>query len=501
MGDNTAIIDKSQRAWLVYLSWGILATGMYFVLPSATAQDVFVTFIDLSVVTAIAAGIFLHRPSHPLPWFLFAFGMGLIFVGDIVWAAYLLRVGAPYPSVADVLYFAGIAFFMVGLLLIGGGGMGKNAANLIDPLIVATGTAMLAWVLMVDRRFDPDSSLPLDRLLSIAYLLLYAVMVAIVIRPLFVPAKRVPALYLVCGALAVLVIFDAAYGSLTSGSYEGYRAGSFVYAGLLLSSALLGSAALHSSMASLAEPVPQEPGELTWWRLVLLTGALLLAPAVVAIQAALGEAVDAPLVVGGSAVLFLLVAARLAGMIAERKTLELRMEFQASHDPLTQLPNRSLFAERFEQAMARSARRGNMMAVLFVDLDDFKEVNDSSGHQAGDEVLVAVAERLRRCIRPSDTAARFGGDEFVLLLEDLEDEWGAARVAERILKEMRTPLAIGAAEIVVGASIGIALGSGEAQDRLGVILRRADLALYTAKDRGKAGYEIFDPSSEDTIKA
>ena len=226
-------------------------------LPSATVQDLFVAFINASVVMAIAAGILMHRPSHPLPWYLFAVGMGLVFVGDIVWAAYLLLVGDPNPSVADGFYFAAIAFFVVGLLLIGRGRIGKNGANLIDSLIVATGTAMFSWVLLVERSLDPDTSLPLERLLSIAYLILYAMMLAIVIRPLFVPAKRVPALYLICGALAAHVVFDAAYGSLTSGSYEGYRAGGFVYAGVLVSRALFGTAALHASMAALTEPAPE----------------------------------------------------------------------------------------------------------------------------------------------------------------------------------------------------------------------------------------------------
>lgn len=112
-----------------------------------------------------------------------------------------------------------------------------------------------------------------------------------------------------------------------------------------------------------------------------------------------------------------------------------------------------------------------------------------------------MAERLRGCIRPSDTAARFGGDEFVLLLEDLEDAWGAAQVAERILKELQTPIFLGEIEIGVDASIGIALGSGAAQDRLGDLLRKADLALYTAKGRGKSSYDIFDPDSEDRVQA
>jgi diguanylate cyclase (GGDEF)-like protein len=119
--------------------------------------------------------------------------------------------------------------------------------------------------------------------------------------------------------------------------------------------------------------------------------------------------------------LFLLVAIRMAGMVSERKILEQRLEFQAFHDPLTDLPNRALFEDHLEQALARKPRHGDNVAVLFVDLDDFKEINDSFGHQTGDKVLVVVAHRLRACLRPADTPARLGGDEFTVLLEDVED--------------------------------------------------------------------------------
>ena len=194
----------------------------------------------------------------------------------------------------------------------------------------------------------------------------------------------------------------------------------------------------------------------------------------------------------------MLVALRMAGMIAKRKLLEQRLKFQAFHDPLTRLPNRTLFMDRFEQALARSERQGGKVAVMFVDLDDFKEVNDSLGHETGDRVLVAVAKRLRVCLRPSDTAARLGGDEFTVLLEDVEDAQGAVRVAERILEELRTRITLGELERIVGASIGIVLGSGT-HDRPGDLLRRADLALYRAKGRGKGDYEVFEPGLEDQI--
>jgi diguanylate cyclase len=489
---------SSQRLWLLYLVAEVLAAGGYFLLPSATAQNVFIVLIGLTVVAAIAAGIRLHRPRHLLPWYLFAFGMTLAVAGDTFSVIYVLWTKYSYTVMVDAFYFGSLSLVVAGLLLVGRGGIGRNGANLIDPLILAVGTGILSWSFIVEPGMHGSSSSLLERLLSISYLFVYVLLLTIVVRPLFIPAKRSPALYLLCGSVATVFVGDLAYGSITSGTYEAYAAGSLFYVWYLLCISFLGAAALHPSMAAISEPASEVPSKLTWWRLVLLSGAMLLAPAGLALQAVLGQPIDVPLIVGGSAAVFSLVALRMAGMIAERKSLERCLEFQAFHDPLTHLPNRTLFMDRFERALARSERQGGKAAVMFVDLDDFKEINDSLGHETGDKVLVAVAKRLRVCLRPTDTAARLGGDEFTVLLEDVEDVQGAVRVAERILEELRTPLTFGESEVNVGASFGIALGDGT-HDLPGDLLRKADLALYRAKGRGKAYYEVFEPGLDEQI--
>jgi diguanylate cyclase (GGDEF)-like protein/PAS domain S-box-containing protein len=146
--------------------------------------------------------------------------------------------------------------------------------------------------------------------------------------------------------------------------------------------------------------------------------------------------------------------------ITERKALEERLQHQAFHDPLTDLPNRLLFVDRLQQALRRTRRRPRCkVAVLFIDLDNFKIINDSLGHEVGDQLLVAVGERLGRYLRPEDTVARFGGDEFTVLIENVENPTDAVRVAERIMEILREPFVVGGRELFVKVSIGIGLGT------------------------------------------
>jgi len=152
---------------------------------------------------------------------------------------------------------------------------------------------------------------------------------------------------------------------------------------------------------------------------------------------------------------------------------------QARHDALTRLPNRAALIERLSVAIAVARREGALLAVLFIDLDGFKAVNDAHGHGTGDAVLRAVAGRLAEHVRPQDTVARFGGDEFVVICEELSDEAGAQLIAERLAAALAEPITVGSANVAVGASIGLTVGSGSS--RTAELLRDADAAMYRAK--------------------
>jgi diguanylate cyclase (GGDEF)-like protein/PAS domain S-box-containing protein len=186
--------------------------------------------------------------------------------------------------------------------------------------------------------------------------------------------------------------------------------------------------------------------------------------------------------------------------VSERKAFEKQLAHQAFHDPVTNLANRALFVERVRHALARTRRDDGGVAVIFLDLDDFKTINDSLGHAAGDEVLVEVARRLDTCIRGGDTAARFGGDEFAVLLEDVEGVQEAADAAERILEAFTEPMQLDQKQLALRASFGIAVAD-DARADADDLVRNADAAMYIAKRDGKGGYRLFEPAMHEVVLA
>jgi len=184
--------------------------------------------------------------------------------------------------------------------------------------------------------------------------------------------------------------------------------------------------------------------------------------------------------------------------LTESKALAAKLQYQAFHDPLTGLPNRALFSDRLERAILRSQRQQSSVAVLFFDLDNFKVVNDSLGHDAGDALLVAVAKRLTRIVRAGDTIARLGGDEFTIVMEDVRDPMEAVSLAQRVVRSFAAPFDVAGREVYTGASVGIAIGEG-GQKSSSDLLREADVAMYQAKRAGKGSVRTFDSAIDEVL--
>jgi diguanylate cyclase (GGDEF)-like protein len=177
------------------------------------------------------------------------------------------------------------------------------------------------------------------------------------------------------------------------------------------------------------------------------------------------------------------------------------LSVQAVRDPLTRLPTRALFMDALRRALSRARRQGTDVAVLYVDLDDFKSVNDSLGHEGGDQLLTAVAERLQAVLRTEDMAARLGGDEFAVLIDEVAGPEGARQVAARVLGRLQERVVISGHEITPGASVGVAAGGTSTRyTEPEALLRDADVAMYRAKGQGKGHWVLFEPEPDGAIE-
>jgi diguanylate cyclase (GGDEF)-like protein len=181
--------------------------------------------------------------------------------------------------------------------------------------------------------------------------------------------------------------------------------------------------------------------------------------------------------------------------VTAARDLSAKLERMALHDSLTDLPNRSLFTDRLDRALARASRAGNSVVLLFIDLDEFKPVNDTLGHALGDRLLQSVADRLRHCMREADTVSRFGGDEFLVLMPDVPSTQDAAICAAKVFQSLQPVHEIGGHELFVTASIGVSSYPHDAGDANG-LLKCADTAMYKAKSQGGNRFEIFDGAAQ-----
>ncbi len=484
------------------LALGAVLIATYFLLPGADVQDLAYQVPGMLAVVAVLAGVMIHRPPRRGPWLLLAAGLLLTTTGDWTWVILERAFGIePFPSVADAFYLSGVGVTSAALLwMLRGRIPDGDRAGLLDALIVAVGAGLVSWIFHMAPIVADSSTTAAETGFALAYPLLDIVILAVLVRIVLAPGRKVPAMAMLVGALVTLLAADVIYAALAL--TDGSRTGHPVDGVFLASSVLYAAAALHSSMREVAAPMEAGEVRLSAWRVGLLAIASLMAPTVLLVQWMAGDPIDVPIIAAASIVLVLLVIARLGGVVADlranlrqRQALEAELQQRAFHDPLTGLANRTLFANRLERALAQ---RDEPVAVLFLDLDDFKTINDTHGHQAGDELLVAVARTLGASVRPEDTVARLGGDEFAVLVERNATEGVARQLADRLIGGLKRPVRVAGRDRSVGASIGISLGrSGRASAEQ--LMSEADIAMYVAKGDGKGGSSVFDPRTHASV--
>jgi diguanylate cyclase (GGDEF)-like protein len=483
--------------FLAVIGAGIL---VHVALPAGSLeQSIVYDLVGLVATLAILVGVVLFRPTRLAPWLFIGAGQLMFILGDTLWT-WLESIGeSPFPSVADIAYVAGYPLFGIGFALairmrVNGG----DRAGLLDGWILAAASALVGWVVLVRPVLD-ESLDTLALAISAAYPLGDLILIGVAIGLVATPGSRTPAFVLLVAGVAAQFAMDVAYAFQVAG--ETYVSGSLIDLGWLGAYALTGAAALHPSMREVAAPHPVSVAWLGRLRMTFLAVAMLTGPGLVLLVDLRWDS-DVPVLAIGSGFLSILVLVRLSGVVralardnAARRKLEDELSYRAAHDPLTGLANRRRFVDRLETVLA--ANPGGRLSVLFLDLDDFKTVNDTAGHTVGDQLLAVVGARLRGHLRDGDLAARLGGDEFGILL-DGSDVPAAMVVAQRLLAAMAEPVALDGHTTTIRTSIGIVDGS-----RPGAkgpeLLRDADIAMYAAKASGKGRAAVYAPEMRATV--
>ncbi len=481
----------TERPLILWRLWGALGAvlvGLALTFAGTLGRDVIYGCLTVLVVLAILYGVRVHRVARPAPWLLMAAGQGLWVIADLVYWLQHLAGLAPWSGLwSDLIYLSGYPVLIAGVVLLVRDRPGwRDLGVLLDSLIVTVALAIPTWVLFVQPSLQTRSANPWITLVdSAAYPLLDIVLVAATVGLYVAGEAGLRSVRLLLMAAVLLVLADvlaltSLYSDPPGRLFDALWLGSYV---------LWGAAALHPSIARIgvghASPVQARQRVV---RLSATTLAAFWAPALLTFEYAAGRTPSVWTVLAGSTVMFLLVVSRLLVAVhraevlhRERDVLQQELAHAATHDQLTGLPNRAQLMLRLQEEMARGL--GRSFALLFLDLDRFKSVNDTFGHAVGDEVLRISAARIRSAVRGQDVAARIGGDEFVVLLPGA----GAATadaVAERLIAQLSEPIMVPSGVAVIGASVGIAIGeAGSASGEQ--LLQAADEALYRAKDAGR----------------
>jgi len=451
-------------------------------------------FDDLAQVVAAGFGALCcfvaaarERGRARRAWILIGLAAASWAIGEVVWSWYeiALRRDVPFPSLADVGYLGFVPLALAGMLSFptAHSRVSSRMRALTDGMIVCASLLFISWATVLGPLYRAGGNNLLEQVIGLAYpasdVVIISLVVFLVVRS--ANAGRVPLALLGSGLVAIAVA-DSGFAYLTL--IGSYASGNLIDTGWFAGFLLIGLAAVRPARSDAA--VARSHTRLGVFLPYVIAAAVIFLGGIKKASAGILES----FLFWDMMVVVLLVLGRQLLTLLDRISLEKELARQAFSDPLTGLANRALFRDRVGLALARMQRTNQPFALAFLDLDDFKTTNDTMGHEAGDLLLVAVAERLRGSVRPADTVARLGGDEFAMLMEGLEDVTGAVRIAERALWSFHAPYALKNKDVMVGASVGVTLCS-TADQSVDDLLSRADMAMYMAKAAGKGRVEVF----------
>jgi diguanylate cyclase (GGDEF)-like protein len=459
--------------------WGLGLTGAALATAAASGTS---TVVGMPVVTvagaaalgAVALGAAIHYPDRQEPvdplWLLGA-GVAILVAtsGGVPGAWWLVVAAAAYPILTAAT-----------LRLISGRMPGRDADMLVDGGLAATAFGLVLWVAIAPIAHPGGRT---DLILHVALAALDFGLLTMIGRLLLLPGDRLGAYsYLGLGSLCLV----GTHVTLAIELVHNVRPPTDVLHALMTGAFVcFGLGALDPSVERLSEPLPSDPPTFSPGHTILVCAAVFAVPLVAAKDAFSRLPVSATVAVGAA-----LTAPVLAAYVATLLWDRAQTEQAAHHDTLTGLPNRALFLDRVSRAVAHAKRNGTSVAVMVIDLDRFKVINDTYGHPAGDQLLVEVANRMRRVLREEDTVARMAGDEFTVLLPHLTTFEGVITVTEKLMAAIRQPLTLGGSDKVMTMSIGIAVYPQDGAEA-SQLVSSADAAMYLAKEGGRNTYEIF----------
>ena len=464
-------------------------------------QDPLYLLIGFAASVAIVAGRWIHKPVQG-GWLTLAAGIALYSFGDLVYTILVSTTGEePFPSAADGPYLVGQLLVVIGIARLATPlERGFYRPALIDAALIATAGAFVAWPLVLDPLSGSQVD-PISGLIALAYPLMDLLLIGVLARHLLEPGqKRMAAILLISGVMSWLVA-DLVYAGLSvSGSYV---SGGILDAGWLIAYLFVGASALHPSMARVIATDETHEATVSNGRLTLIGLAFLVPVVTFMAHGPLVHEWDFVAFSIGAFVLAALGSVRLLGalhvsrvILVQQQELELELLRRSRTDRLTGLANREVIVDSLSMVVERCEPVG----FVFLDLDDFKRVNDAFGHPVGQDVLREVAERLRSIPVAAAGIARLGGDEFGLIVSPCADQAAAVAVGRAVIEALRPDVVLDGSGFRIHASIGI-VWSNSGELSADEILARADIAMYQAKARGGDAYAVFEPEMHERALA